>query len=88
LSQLETGTRALSPRTARGLRDALGVEVPLPLIDPGQTAAGRRQAREIDRLRVENLYEDMREVEVHERLERLSQQLTRRFTFGTFRRRS
>ena len=44
LCRLETGERALSPRTARRLGEILGVTVPLPLVDVSQTANGRRQA--------------------------------------------
>jgi transcriptional regulator with XRE-family HTH domain len=53
LCRLETGTRALSPRTAHKLGDVLGVTVPLPLIDFSQTAAGRDQARERERERLQ-----------------------------------
>jgi transcriptional regulator with XRE-family HTH domain len=57
LCQLERGTRALSPRTARKLYAVLGVRVPLPPIDLAQTAAGRLEARQRDaeRLRAEAL---------------------------------
>ncbi len=87
LCQLETGKRALSPRTARHLAEVLGVSVPLPLIDPAQTATGRRESRELDHRRVEQLYEELRKVEAQEQVGRLAQQLSSGFAVRTFRRR-
>jgi len=68
---LETGKRALSPRTARRLGEVLGVAVPLPPIDIAQTAAGRQQAREQDRQRLGRIAQLQREVDELERDEHM-----------------
>ena len=88
ISLLELNQRCATAKTARELSEVLGVHVPLPVVDPMFTGAGRRAARKQQRER-SHLEEAQRleaeqQAQASEQARRLRQAITPRMSFGAF----